>query len=62
MITLYCGVCNAPVNDWDSKQDYGQCENGHSVRAAFCTEQPDKKLSRRIRRRELYKQKKNIKK
>lgn len=56
---LFCGVCNAPVTDWDAANDYGQCQEGHSVRAAYCTEQPDKALARRIRRRELYKTKKD---
>lgn len=54
----YCGVCNAPVTDWDKNLDYGQCQSGHSVRAAFCTDEPDKKLASRIKRREAYKLKK----
>lgn len=36
----YCGVCNAPVTDWDENNDYGQCQEGHSVQAAYCTDEP----------------------
>lgn len=55
----YCGVCNAPVTDWDADFDYGQCEEGHSVQAEFCTDEPDKALARRIRRRGDYQKSKS---
>lgn len=55
----YCGVCNAPVTEWDENLDYGQCEHGHSVQAVCCTDEPDKKLAARIKRRARYHARKN---